>query len=100
MNPPTLQTGTVCPVWTSHAAPGGPWGRTAGGLCLGCWWVPLGPAEASSPSVFSQRLAYGITPENEHHLVAQRDVRQFQVGSGWTVRGVGGSGVGAGEGVG
>uniref|UniRef100_A0A452T2K2 Transporter n=1 Tax=Ursus maritimus TaxID=29073 RepID=A0A452T2K2_URSMA len=27
-----------------------------------------------------ERLAYGITPENEHHLVAQRDVRQFQVG--------------------
>uniref|UniRef100_G3UG55 Transporter n=1 Tax=Loxodonta africana TaxID=9785 RepID=G3UG55_LOXAF len=26
-----------------------------------------------------ERLAYGITPENEHHLVAQRDVRQFQV---------------------
>nr|XP_054389906.1 sodium-dependent noradrenaline transporter isoform X5 [Pongo abelii] len=25
-----------------------------------------------------ERLAYGITPENEHHLVAQRDVRQFQ----------------------
>lgn len=24
-------------------------------------------------------MAYGITPENEHHLVAQRDVRQFQV---------------------
>lgn len=32
-------------------------------------------------SAFSQRLAYGITPENEHHLVAQRDVRQFQVGA-------------------
>uniref|UniRef100_A0A8D1V6N3 Transporter n=1 Tax=Sus scrofa TaxID=9823 RepID=A0A8D1V6N3_PIG len=26
-----------------------------------------------------ERLAYGITPENEHHLVAQRDVRQFQL---------------------
>ncbi|KAB0389170.1 hypothetical protein E2I00_006437 [Balaenoptera physalus] len=26
-----------------------------------------------------ERLAYGITPENEHHLVAQRDVRQFQM---------------------
>lgn len=26
-----------------------------------------------------QRVAYGITPENEHHLVAQRDVRQFKV---------------------
>uniref|UniRef100_A0A2K6TAJ0 Transporter n=1 Tax=Saimiri boliviensis boliviensis TaxID=39432 RepID=A0A2K6TAJ0_SAIBB len=25
-----------------------------------------------------ERLAYGITPENEHHLVAQRDIRQFQ----------------------
>ncbi|KAK2085070.1 Sodium-dependent noradrenaline transporter [Saguinus oedipus] len=28
-----------------------------------------------------ERLAYGITPENEHHLVAQRDIRQFQVGT-------------------
>lgn len=44
--------------------------------------LPLGLAETSSPSIFSQRLAYGITPENEHHLVAQRDVRQFQVGGG------------------
>ncbi|KAF6079465.1 solute carrier family 6 member 2 [Phyllostomus discolor] len=26
-----------------------------------------------------ERLAYGITPENEHHLVAQRNVRQFQL---------------------
>ncbi|XP_054524391.1 sodium-dependent noradrenaline transporter isoform X4 [Pan troglodytes] len=26
-----------------------------------------------------ERLAYGITPENEHHLVAQRDIRQFQL---------------------
>lgn len=26
-----------------------------------------------------ERLAYSITPENEHHLVAQRDVRQFQL---------------------
>ncbi|XP_058384594.1 sodium-dependent noradrenaline transporter isoform X2 [Diceros bicornis minor] len=26
-----------------------------------------------------ERLAYGIVPENEHHLVAQRDVRQFQM---------------------
>ncbi|KAK2499098.1 hypothetical protein MC885_017568 [Smutsia gigantea] len=25
-----------------------------------------------------ERLAYGITPESERHLVAQRDVRQFQ----------------------
>ncbi|XP_005388379.1 PREDICTED: sodium-dependent noradrenaline transporter isoform X3 [Chinchilla lanigera] len=26
-----------------------------------------------------ERLAYGITPENEHHLVAQREIRQFQL---------------------
>ncbi|XP_074051886.1 sodium-dependent noradrenaline transporter [Macrotis lagotis] len=26
-----------------------------------------------------ERLAYCITPENEHHLVAQRDVRQFKL---------------------
>lgn len=41
----------------------------------------LGLAEAAPFSNLSQRLAYGLTPENEHHLVAQRDVRQFQVGA-------------------
>lgn len=51
--------------------------------------LPLGLAETSSLSIFSQRLAYGITPENEHHLVAQRDVRQFQVGGGRSVLGRG-----------
>nr|KAF6411794.1 solute carrier family 6 member 2 [Rousettus aegyptiacus] len=33
----------------------------------------------STPGSLRERLAYGITPENEHHLVAQRDVRQFQL---------------------
>lgn len=47
--------------------------------------VSLGQAEASSTSPSSQRLAYGITPESEHHLVAQRDIRQFQVGAAWTI---------------
>lgn len=37
-------------------------------------------------------MAYGITPENEHHLVAQRDVRQFQVDAELTL------GCGAGQG--
>ncbi|MEJ1276210.1 solute carrier family 6 (neurotransmitter transporter dopamine) member 3 [Cricetulus griseus] len=32
-----------------------------------------------------ERVAYGITPENEHHLVAQRDVRQFQVAAELTL---------------
>lgn len=41
----------------------------------------LGLAEAAAFSNLPQRLAYGLTPENEHHLVAQRDVRQFQVGA-------------------
>lgn len=58
-------------------------------LMWGVLWaagrVSLGQAEASSTSPSSQRLAYGITPESEHHLVAQRDIRQFQVGAAWTV---------------
>ncbi|XP_076988589.1 sodium-dependent noradrenaline transporter isoform X1 [Tamandua tetradactyla] len=33
----------------------------------------------STRGSFRERLAYGITPENEHHLVARRDVRQFQL---------------------
>ncbi|KFO37926.1 Sodium-dependent noradrenaline transporter [Fukomys damarensis] len=33
----------------------------------------------SAPGSLRERLAYGITPENEHHLVAQREIRQFQV---------------------
>uniref|UniRef100_A0A8D2E2W2 Transporter n=1 Tax=Sciurus vulgaris TaxID=55149 RepID=A0A8D2E2W2_SCIVU len=33
----------------------------------------------STPGSLWERLAYGITPENEHHLVAERDVRQFQL---------------------
>uniref|UniRef100_A0A5F9CKU5 Transporter n=1 Tax=Oryctolagus cuniculus TaxID=9986 RepID=A0A5F9CKU5_RABIT len=33
----------------------------------------------SIPGSLWERLAYGITPENEHHLVAQRDVKQFQL---------------------
>lgn len=56
-----------------------------GGACRATGRVSLGPAEATAISVFSQRLAYGITPENEHHLVAQRDVRQFQVGAAQSV---------------
>ncbi|CAH2324783.1 sodium-dependent noradrenaline transporter [Pelobates cultripes] len=28
---------------------------------------------------FKERLAYSITPENEHHLVAQGDIRQFKL---------------------
>lgn len=68
-------------------------GHTAGGRYVGCVLgcgerVP-GAAEAPRFSAFSQRLAYGITPENEHHLVAQRDVRQFQVGAARTLRGAG-----------
>ena len=47
--------------------------------------VSLGQAEASSTSPSSQRLAYGMTPESEHHLVAQRDIKQFQVGAAWTI---------------
>lgn len=41
-----------------------------------CWW---GVTEARALFPGAQRLAYGVTPENEHHLVAQHDVRQFQV---------------------
>uniref|UniRef100_A0A2K5W7N9 Transporter n=1 Tax=Macaca fascicularis TaxID=9541 RepID=A0A2K5W7N9_MACFA len=42
------------------------------GLYWRLCWKFVSPA-------FLLRLAYGITPENEHHLVAQRDVRQFQL---------------------
>lgn len=62
-------------------------GPAQGGACWATGRVSLGLAEATTISVFSQRLAYGITPENEHHLVAQRDVRQFQVSVAQTVWG-------------
>lgn len=90
----TQQTdqGGACFVWTSHAVPGGLQGLIAGGPYLG---VPAGPQGRCSwvqprPPHFSillQRLAYGVTPESEHHLVAQRDVRQFQVGAAWNMSG-------------
>ncbi|KAI5088740.1 sodium-dependent noradrenaline transporter [Silurus meridionalis] len=33
----------------------------------------------SVPGTFKQRIAYCITPEHEHHLVAEGNVRQFKV---------------------
>lgn len=42
------------------------------------------PGHAEASLLPLQRLAYGITPENEYHLVAERDVRQFQVGAAWS----------------
>uniref|UniRef100_A0A7N6C1E5 Transporter n=1 Tax=Anabas testudineus TaxID=64144 RepID=A0A7N6C1E5_ANATE len=33
----------------------------------------------SVPGTFKERLAYGITPEHEHHMVADGNVRQFKV---------------------
>uniref|UniRef100_A0A668AGG5 Transporter n=1 Tax=Myripristis murdjan TaxID=586833 RepID=A0A668AGG5_9TELE len=33
----------------------------------------------SMPGTFKQRIAYCITPEHEHHRVAEGDVRQFKV---------------------
>ena len=69
------------------------------GYPLGSWEGVPEPCCGRLPlSILSQRLAYGITPENEHHLVAQRDVRQFQVGAAWTIP-VGAGGWGAGAGV-
>lgn len=37
------------------------------------------PINASSPFLLRQRLAYAITPETEHHLVDNGEVRQFTV---------------------
>uniref|UniRef100_A0A7N6C0H5 Transporter n=1 Tax=Anabas testudineus TaxID=64144 RepID=A0A7N6C0H5_ANATE len=33
----------------------------------------------SVPGTFKERLAYGITPEHEHHMVADGNVRQFKL---------------------
>lgn len=41
--------------------------------------VKRGVMNANSPFLLKQRLAYAITPETEHHLVDNGEVRQFTV---------------------
>lgn len=41
--------------------------------------MKCGVISANSPFLLKQRLAYAITPETEHHLVDNGEVRQFTV---------------------
>lgn len=67
-------------MWASYAVHVGLQAQTAGGSYLGLCPGPRAWLRPPHPHL-PQRLAYGVTPENEHHLVAQRNVRQFQVGA-------------------
>uniref|UniRef100_A0A8C5ENW8 Transporter n=1 Tax=Gouania willdenowi TaxID=441366 RepID=A0A8C5ENW8_GOUWI len=69
------------PTYGTYTFP--PWATTVG-WCLAMSSMAMVPLYAiyklcSLPGKFCDRLAYAITPETDHHLVDQGEVRQFTV---------------------